>query len=206
MMRGAEQRWKHHVPARRWLMAFSLALGAAWLAPSVSRAAEAPWADRAYRYVVIRQDVRDVLQEFGRNLSLPVEVSDGVAGEVNGDIHAARAGEFLRKVCEANGLAWFYDGYVLHVAARDELARRVFDLDGIDSDRLLASARAAEIGEPLDATLIDGGDRIEVSGPPAWLDSMARRIDGLRRPTPSASPGEVTVYRGSVAAPAKGGN
>ncbi|GHB11836.1 type III secretion protein [Salinicola rhizosphaerae] len=194
------------MPARSWLLALSLAMAASMLVPTASRAAEAPWADRDYRYVVIRQDVRDVLQEFGRNLSLPVEVSDGVEGEVNGDIHAAQAGEFLRKVCEANGLAWFYDGYVLHVAARDELARRVFDLDGIDSDRLLASSRAAEIGEPLGVTLIDGGDRIEVSGPPAWLDSMAQRIDGMRRPTPSAAPGGVTVYRGSVATPAKDGN
>lgn len=182
------------------------AMGPALLVPNASQAAEAPWADRDYRYVVIRQDVRDVLQEFGRNLSLPVEVSDGVEGEVNGDIHATRAGEFLRKVCEANGLAWFYDGYVLHVAARDELARRVFNLDGVDSDRLQAATRAAEIGEPLDATLIEGGDRIEVSGPPSWIASMARRIDGLRRPPPSAAPSGVKVYRGSIAAPAKGGD
>ncbi|WP_353980362.1 hypothetical protein [Salinicola endophyticus] len=166
------------------------------------RAAEAPWAGRDFRYVVIQQDVREVLKEFGRNLSLPVAMSDAVTGEVNGDIDATRAGDFLRQVCAANGLAWFYDGYVLHVATRGELSQRLFDLDGVDRERLLAALARSEIGAPLDATLIDDGARLEVSGPPAWITSVAQRLEGLRRPAPPAAPsGGVKIYRGSVATP-----
>ncbi len=179
-----------------------LVVALALLVAAPVRAADAPWAGRDYRYVVIQQDVREVLEEFGRNLSLPVAVSDAVTGEVNGDIDATRAGDFLRQVCAANGLAWFYDGYVLHVATRGELSQRLFDLDGVDRERLLAALARSEIGAPLDATLIDDGARLEVSGPPAWITSVARRLEGLRRPAPPAGPsGGVKIYRGSVATP-----
>lgn len=171
-------------------------------AGSVSAANGAPWADAPYRYVVIDQSVRDVLQEFGRNLSLPVEVSDAVDGEVRGDIHADTAADFLEQVCQANGLAWFFDGYVLHVAAREELARRSFDLDGVDVASLRAELGSAEIGSPLSAEIRDDVNRLEAMGPPSWLAAVAQRVDALRRtPSPSA-PGEVRVFRGSVAQPA----
>ena len=172
------------------------------LAGSGAFAADAPWADRSYRYVVIDQDVRDVLQEFGRNLSLPVEVSSAVNGEVRGDIHADSAQAFLEQVCRSNGLAWFFDGYVLHVAAREELGRRSFDLDGVDVSRLSADIEAARIGSPLSADFRDGRHRLEAMGPPAWLAEVAQRVEDSRRtPAPSA-PGEVRVFRGSVAQPA----
>ncbi|OLO05853.1 MULTISPECIES: hypothetical protein [Salinicola] len=164
-------------------------------------AAQAPWAERSYRYVVIDQSVRDVLQEFGRNLSLPVEVSAAVDGEVRGDIHATTAGEFLEKVCQSNGLAWFFDGYVLHVAAREELARRSFDLDDVEIPLLRDDLEAAAIGAPLSIDFLDGRDRLEAMGPPSWLEEVAQRVESLRRTPSPSTPGEVRVFRGSVAAP-----
>lgn len=163
--------------------------------------AEAPWANQDYRYVVIKQDVRDVLQEFGRNLSLPMEVSRSVKGEMRGDIHADKAGEFLRKVCEANDLAWFYDGYVLHVVSREELNRQLIDLDGVNTDQLQAEINEIEIGEPLNARFRHGGRRLEVAGPPAWLAEIEQRVASLRRPPPASAPDGVRVFRGSVTTP-----
>ena len=64
-------------------------------------------------------------------------------GEVRGDIRASTAGEFLEQVCESNGLGWFYDGYVLHVAARQELSRRRFELTDVDVPRLRAEITQA---------------------------------------------------------------
>lgn len=184
---------------------FSLAVADQSAAPRddvESAASKAPWADRSYRYVVIDQNVRDVLQEFGRNLSLPVEVSDAVDGEVRGDIHADTAADFLEQVCQANGLAWFFDGYVLHVAAREELARRSFDLDGVDVATLRADIDAAEIGSPLSAEFRDDVNRLEAMGPPSWLAEVTQRVDALRRTPSPSTPGEVRVFRGSVAQPA----
>lgn len=163
--------------------------------------AEAPWANQSYHYIVIKQNVRDVLQEFGRNLSLPMEVSRSVKGEMRGDIHADSAGDFLRKVCEANDLAWFYDGYVLHVVSNEELDRQIIDLDGVDADRLQTEINEIEIGDPLNARLRNGGSRLEVAGPPAWLAEIEQRVSSLRRPTPASAPDGVRVFRGSVTTP-----
>ncbi len=152
--------------------------------------------------MVIDQKVRDVLQEFGRNLSLPLEVSDAVDGEVRGDIHATTAADFLAQVCQANGLAWFFDGYVLHVAAREELGRQSFDLNGVDVPSLRTDIEAARIGAPLSAEIRDGSHRLEAMGPPSWLAEVARRVEALRRTPTLTKPGEVRVFRGSVAQPA----
>lgn len=162
---------------------------------------EAPWSDREYRYVVIKQSVRDVLQEFGRNLSLPVEISDAVEGDVRGDIHASTAGDFLEQVCESNGLGWFYDGYVLHVAARQELSRRTFDLTDVDVPQLRAEIVQAQVGKPLSAIIGVEHNSLDVMGPPAWIAEMAQRVEGLRRPSAPPTPAEVKVFRGSVVQP-----
>lgn len=161
----------------------------------------APWSDREYRYVVIKQSVRDVLQEFGRNLSLPVEISEAVDGEVRGDIHASTAGDFLEQVCESNGLGWFYDGYVLHVAARQELIRRTFNLTDVDVLRLRAEIAQAKVGKPLSAIIDAEHSSLNVMGPPAWIADMAQRVEGLRQPSAPSTPAEVKVFRGSVAQP-----
>ncbi|MEL7612228.1 hypothetical protein AAGW18_06965 [Vreelandella titanicae] len=189
-------RWKHP-----WLGHLVMLVLGCCLPDSPTLAAEAPWADREYRYIVIEQSVRDVLQEFGRNLSLPVEVSDAVDGEVRGDIRASTAGEFLEQVCESNGLAWFYDGYVLHVAARQELSRRRFELTDVDVPRLRAEITQAQVGKPLSAMINAEHDSLEVMGPPAWIADIAQRVDALRQPSAPSIPAEVKVFRGSVAQP-----
>ncbi|MFM9272143.1 hypothetical protein ACJ7V3_18090 [Halomonas elongata] len=156
------------------------------------------WMEREYHYVIVEQDVRDVLMEFGRNLALPVEVSQQVEGEVRGDIQAGTAREFLEQVCSANDLAWFFDGGVLHVATRQEMTQRSFELTGIDSERLMTDIEGSSMGDPMRSRLVDGGETLRVWGMDAWIEDVARRVERLRRPAPSGGDG-VTVFRGSVA-------
>ncbi|MBW6390793.1 hypothetical protein [Billgrantia antri] len=155
------------------------------------------WKEREYRYVIIDQDVRDVLREMGHNLSLPVEISREVEGRVRGDIRASTAEEFLARVSAANGLAWFFDGGVLHVATRGEMSQRRFELDGIDSQQLMENIEASRIGTPLRVRLVDGGSTLQAWGPPAWIDSVARHVERLRQPTPRG-PSAVRVFRGGT--------
>lgn len=159
--------------------------------------AGAEWLKRDYHYVVIDQNVRDVLTEFGRNLSLPMEISRQVEGRVRGDIRGGSAREFLDQIAAANGLAWYFDGGVLHVASRSEITQRTFDLQGIDSAQLMRHLDRWNTGEPLTARLIDGGSTLRAVGPASWIESLAQRIQRLRQ-SPSTGPGEVRVFRGSV--------
>jgi hypothetical protein len=39
-----------------------------------------------YKYVVIDQDLKDALIEFGRNINVPVKFSDEVKGKLRGDL------------------------------------------------------------------------------------------------------------------------
>ncbi len=40
------------------------------------------WFARPYSYILINQDIRDALKEFGRNLSVPVSLSEKIRGQV----------------------------------------------------------------------------------------------------------------------------
>ena len=153
------------------------------------------WQEREYRYVIIDQDVRDVLREMGHNLSIPVEISREVRGRVRGDIRTGSAEEFLAQISAANGLAWFFDGGVLHVTTREEMTQRRFDLEGIDPQRLMEEIDRLRIGEPLRARLTNGDSTLQAWGPPPWIDSVAQHVERLRQPAPRG-PSGVRVFRG----------
>lgn len=155
------------------------------------------WQEREYRYVIIDQDVRDVLREMGHNLSIPVEISREVRGRVRGDIRAGSAEEFLEQISASNGLAWFFDGGGLHVTTRREITQRNFDLAGIDAQRLMENIDRSRIGSPLRARLLDEGSTLQAWGPPAWIDSVAQQVERLRQPAPR-DPSRVRVFRGGT--------
>ena len=58
--------------------------------PQVAGAADPKWPPGPYKYVVIEQDLKDALLEFGRNINVPVKVSDEVKGKLRGDRGAGR--------------------------------------------------------------------------------------------------------------------
>lgn len=154
------------------------------------------WKEREYRYVIIDQAVRDVLREMGHNLSLPVEISREVRGRVRGDVRAETAEEFLDKISTANGLAWYFDGGVLHVATRGEMSQRRFELEGLDQQRLLDEIERARIGSPLRMRLVNGGSTLQVWGPPAWIESVAAQVERMREPARHGP--RVRVFRGGT--------
>lgn len=155
------------------------------------------WKEREYRYVIIDQDVRDVLREMGHNLSLPVEISREVRGRIRGDVQAESAAEFLQKISMANGLAWYFDGGVLHVATRGEMSQRRFELDGLDRQRLLDEIERTRIGSPLRMRLVNDDSTLQVWGPPAWIEDVAGQVEGMRQPA-SHGTGRVRVFRGGT--------
>lgn len=209
MKRNESTTWVSH-PSRFAVMAMAIIIVTlAWpvlaLAANESRSAGKEWLKRDYHYVVIDQDVRDVLTEFGRNLSLPIEISRQVRGRVRGDIQGGNAEEFLDQIVAANGLAWYFDGGVLYVTSRSEITQRTLDLQGVDSAKLTHDLERWRVGEPLTARLVDGGSAIQAVGPASWVESVAQRIQALRQSPPTGT-GEVRVFRGSVSTQSQSGN
>src|SRR4029078_4988169 len=80
---------------------------------------------------VIEQDLKDALIEFGRNINVPVKVSDEVKGKLRGDLGAGSAEDFFKRLTAGHRLVWYFDGSVLHVNSASELRTEVIDLGRI---------------------------------------------------------------------------
>ena len=77
---------------------------AALSATPAMAAVEPVWPSGPYSYVVLDQDLRDVLQQFGINAGLRLALSDKVQGHVHGPLPSAPARQFLDSLTQQFGL------------------------------------------------------------------------------------------------------
>lgn len=155
------------------------------------------WADAPYEYVVLDQEIRATLTEFGRNLGIAVLLSDGVSGHLRGRIDASTAGGFLDRLTESNGLNWYYDGAVLHVSAASEFATRTLPTGGVRSDNVVEQLHRLDLAD--DRFGIRGaGDVLSVSGPPAYVAAVQQVVQNMQPPpaAPDQDHPYVRVFRG----------
>lgn len=189
-----------------------LALFAVWLSMAlVSIGAHADdaasrddpaWFATPYAYVVVDQDVRAALEEFGHNLGLIVVMSDKVRGKSRSNVRGATAGEFLSLLCDSNGLSWYYDGNILYLSADAETSTRLFKAQGENLERLEDYLGALDVyGKQMSTRPGPDGDELFVSGPPAYLSMVQQHIDHQVRPAatvPVVRERGVRVFRGGV--------
>lgn len=165
-----------------------------------------------YPYVVVDQDIKGVLVEFGRNTGLPVDVSDQVKGRMRGEHTSGSARQFLDGLCDSYGLVWYYDGRVLHVSAKSEIRTEVVDvrpatlMDALDylnrvgvSDQRFAVERTDDVST------------VAISGPPAFINLARKELMALARRPRDDGEAYMRVFRGGttpvpepVAAPSRG--
>ena len=169
---------------------------------SLAHAAEAPeWFSKPYAYVLVDQDVRGALEEFGHNLDIPVVLSDKVRGKARSTIRAASAGEFLQTLCNTNGLTWYFDGNLLYLNTNDEISTKLFKASALNLDQLQAYLNTLDVfGQQLSMRNGPEGDEVFVSGPPPYLALVQQHVDHLQ-PTSVAAPVArehgVRVFRGA---------
>lgn len=158
------------------------------------------WQEEPYDYVVLDQDVRTALSEFGRNLGMPVVLTEAVKGRIKGRIMAATAGEFVDKLASGSGLTWYFDGSILHVSAHHELTTRVFEAGSLSGDAV--SKRMQELGiADRRYPLRSAGRNIVASGPPAFhalVDELVQRMRSEMAVVAEAS--RIWVFRGGIGA------
>ena len=158
-------------------------------------AGEPAWPAEPYRYTIIEQDLTSVLQEFGRNTDLRVEVSTEVRGRVRGPLPELKAKDFLDQLARGYGLEWYFDGFRLYVTSAKEDASRILSLGPVSLRRLETALTDLSLNDarfPLRA--IRQSDMVLVAGPPQYLTMVERTLAALspRHDQPS----EVTVYHG----------
>jgi type III secretion protein C len=155
--------------------------------PQVAAAMDPKWPPGPYKYVVIEQDLKDALIEFGRNINVPVKVSDEVKGKLRGDVGAASAEDFFKRLTASHGLVWYFDGSVLHVNSSSELRTDVV--------AKLSKLGIADPRYPIRTT--PGSGLISVSGPPPYIVLVRQTLIAMARQIPQGEDTRVRVFRGS---------
>ena len=185
--------------------ALPLALWLALVVPGVALADEASrinpqWFEQPYAYVLVEQDVRAALEEFGHNLGLIVVMSDKVRGKARSTVRGRSAGDFLTRLCDTNGLSWYYDGNILYLSSDTETGTRLFPVQA-HSAQLEDWLNSLDVyGKQLSSRFGPNGDELFVSGPPAYLSMVQQHVDQQRRPVaaPVVRERGVRVFRGST--------
>jgi type II secretory pathway component GspD/PulD (secretin) len=184
-----------------WAMGAFLA-GA--LLPAAAAAGEPQWPPGVYKYVVIDQDLRDALIEFGRNVHIPMEVSDRIKGRVRGPLPGSTAQEFLQRLCASYGLVGYFDGTRLHINSENELKTQLVKVDRTPLNDLLPRLQQLGIVDPrYPVKASSEAGMVAVSGPPAYVALVARTLAEMTktsatvRETEGGDEKRVRVYRGS---------
>src|SRR5215469_9412513 len=166
--------------------------------PKVAEAMDPKWPPGPYKYVVIEQDLKDALIEFGRNINVPVKVSDEVKGKLRGDLGTGSAEEFFKRLTASQGLVWYFDGSVLNVNAASELRTEVIDLGWILPTDVVSKLTKLGIADPrYPIRTTSGSSVISVSGPPPYIALVRQTLIAMSRQVPQGEDTRVRVFRGT---------
>jgi len=157
-----------------------------------------PWPDKPYPYVVLDQDVRDVLAAFGSNLDVPVKISDKVSGRVRGRLPELTPQKLLDHLAASFGLQWYYDGQVLYVTTVEEAVSEMLPLGPIRFEELQASLASLKLDDPrFPLRPLASANVALVSGPPRYVALVKETMQALQQ----AYQFQTTIVRGRTGKP-----
>ena len=144
-------------------------------------AAEMVWPTAPYDYVVVDQDLRTVLQQFGTNTGIRIVLSDAVQGKVRGRLPPAPPRDFLIGLAQMFGLDWYYDGAVLSISSTTEAQTHLLPLQGVSFDALRDGLAATGLLDPRFQLKPGLGKAVAlVSGPPHYWAMVQQAATALQ--------------------------
>lgn len=194
------------VPARSWRDLCGLMAAASiglwfvswpvWAAPESEDAV----LQSAYPYVVVEQDLKEVLRELRRNLGIPAVISDKVGGVVRaGAQHDGTVATFMHRLAAAHDLVWYLDKGTLFVTTQQESVTQWLEAAHLGAQRRAEIAKLwSQKGEGVSVTVDDASRSLIVTGPAEFRERVASVIS--TKPSPPAARGSgmgVTVFRGA---------
>lgn len=151
--------------------------------------AEPPWPAGIYSYVVVNQDLRDVLRQFGVNTGLRVALSDKVQGRVYGPMPSLPPRQFLDSLTQQFGLEWVYDGSIISVSSISESQTEMLPLQDVPFGKLYDGLEKAGL---LDARYqfrpVMNGRTALISGPPRYISLAHDGFAAIMADKPAPSP------------------
>jgi len=161
----------HRLPTRRW--AHFLCLTALlWVALIGSaRAAAIPFGDRDVRLTAREQPIHLFLQDLFGLLDLPVAVSPGVKGAVNGQF-SGPAERVYRNIARSFGLVEYYDGAVVHIYSPSEMGTRTLPLPNGVAARVIKSANEMQLTDARNRVRSTSGGALIASGTRRFIEQV----------------------------------
>ena len=146
--------------------------------------------------VVVRQDVRDLIEQVTSFYGFDANLTRQVRGEVENLRLPADLDGFLKRLADERDLVFYFRGRELNGSARDENVRRVIGLGPSDIRELRGAVEAAGVdADRFALESIEASNSVLVSGPPSFVGLVEVLAESLVR-TERVAP-EVTVIRGN---------
>lgn len=153
-----------------------------------------PDANKPYHYISKKQDVRDALELFGRNLKISVTIDKNLSGEIIEIDEVLTSKAYLTKLGIEHDFVWYFDGIVLHIVDRDQLVSDTIVLKKNSGraaiDVLLRSGvyqeRFVHIGDHVSPVLY-------INGPKPYVDRVTQIIEAFD----ATEPIQLKVMRGA---------
>jgi type III secretion protein C len=157
------------------------AAGRAWAEPAPAGAVEID-------YRVSSQDLRGLVTELVSAAGLAIENEIGTAVRVNTRRLRGPLANVLDELAREYGLVWVSTGAVIHVGDASRSVSRTLEMSTGDLRRVRETMLALNLETRPDLVrLVPSAGRIEVSGPPRFVEVVAER---LGRPREKAEAGD----------------
>lgn len=160
---------------------------------TTANSAEPEWPSGDYRYIVIDQDLRKILVQFGRNLNINVKLSERVTSRrIQGKMPNVSAKEFLELICSRFGLVWYYNQSTLHVYSEEELDTAIISLGNVSAGRLTSNLEKLGIADSrYSVQATDDTKTVRISGPPHYLALVRQAVAAMEQSLQPAQAQEV---------------
>jgi type III secretion protein C len=170
-------------------------LAFAWvtLHACTTHAGEPPWRNAPMHYFARNSQFSEVLKDVASAGGLSVDIAKSVKGMVNGTFDEPPANVFA-KLTEAYGLAWYFDGKMLHVSAGSDIKTRTIPFAPMKREAVSGLLRSLDLDDPhLPVRYSD--TTAKATGPSRFVDSIADAIEKARQQAAIETPFDQTQIR-----------
>ncbi|QYD68829.1 type III secretion system outer membrane ring subunit SctC [Paraburkholderia edwinii] len=170
-------------------------LAFAWvtLHACTTHAGEPPWRNAPMHYFARNSQLSEVLKDVASAGGLSVDIAKSVKGMVNGTFDEPPANVFA-KLTEAYGLAWYFDGKMLHVSAGSDIKTRTIPFAPMKREAVSGLLRSLDLDDPhLPVRYSD--TTAKATGPSRFVDSIADAIEKARQQAAIETPFDQTQIR-----------
>ena len=141
------------------------------VAGSAAGSGSLDWLNEPYGYLANNESLRSLLYDFGTALDVPVIVSTKVNVVADDEVPLMPAEDFLAEVHTRFGVIWVYDGTTLYLYDGAEAVQQTVEFPFARRDLFKTTLESVNIrGVPLNWIFLPGENRLQLSGPPRFVD------------------------------------